>query len=264
MHPALAEDHLLIAAGEKVLRRQQEILHRGGQPPLQQYRAAQLAQRLQQCVILHVPGAHLQDVHVLQQRQLGGVSDLRDDGQTRVAARLHQQLYPGGTQPLKRIGRGAGLENATPQHLRAGGLYRPGHGGDLRRGLHGAGPGDEAERSADSGIARGYHRIGGVGGTPGQTVGRRQAAHLPHKGQRLQRVGVKTPRLAHQRQQNGLLTGHAAALDVQGGQLGQKLADGRLRRFFFDDDDHVCLLCQMITPHYTAFRRFWQSAVSAY
>ena len=83
------------------------------------------------------PSAHLQDVHVLQQRQLGGVSDLRDDGQTRVAAGLNQQLYPGGTQPLKRIGRGAGLENAAPQHLRAGGLYRPGHGGDLRRGLQG-------------------------------------------------------------------------------------------------------------------------------
>ena len=242
LHPALTQDHLFIAAGQQVLRRQQELLHRGGQPPLQQHRTAQLAQRLQQRVVLHVPRAYLQNIHIGQQRQLGHVGDLRHHRQTRVPARLHQQLRAGLAQTLERVGGGAGLKGAAPQHLCAGFLHRLGHGGDLGRGLHGARSRDEAEFFADPRLAHADHGVGGMGGAPGQTVGRRQAAHLPHIGQCLQRVGIETPRLAHQRQQYDLLTGHAAALDVLHGELRQKLADRRLRSFFFDDDDHVRLL----------------------
>ena len=242
LHTALAQDHLLIAAGEDILRRQQEFLHRGGQTPLQHHRAAQLAQRLQQRVVLHIPGAHLQDVHVLQQRELGYVGDLRDYGQTGVTARLHQQLHTDPAQSLKRIRGGAGLEGTAPQHLCAEGFYRLSHGGDLRGGFHGTGACNEAEALTDAGIARADHGVGGMGGAPRQPVGRRQTAHLLHEGQRLQNIGVETPCFAHQRQQDGFRAGHAAALDVLHGELRQKLADRRLRSPFFDDDDHVRLL----------------------
>ena len=81
-----------------------------------------------------------------------------------------------------------------------------------------------------------------MGGAARQTIGGGETAHLLHVGEPLEHIGVETPRVAHQRQKDAVGTGDAAALDVLSGQLGQKLADGRLRRSCFDNDDHVCLL----------------------
>ena len=241
-YTALTQDDLLVAAGEQVLRCQQEFLHRGGEAALQQHGAAQLAQRFQQRIVLHIAGTDLQHVHIGQQIQLGGIGDLRYHRQARIPARLHQQIHAGLFQTLEGVGRGAGLEGAAPQQLGAGLLHRLGHRGHLGRGLHGAGPCDHAEFFTDFCIAHGNHGIGGVGGAARQTIGGGETAHLLHVGEPLEHIGVETPRVAHQRKKDAVGTGDAAALDVLGGQLGQKLANGRLRRSCFDNDDHVCLL----------------------
>ena len=62
----LAQDHLLVAAGEDILCRQQQLLHGGGGAPLQQDGLARLSKRLQQGKVLHIPRAHLPHVHIGQ------------------------------------------------------------------------------------------------------------------------------------------------------------------------------------------------------
>ncbi len=71
------------------------------------------AERFQQGEVLHIARAHLQHVHIGQHIQLGEIGDLRNDGQARIPARLHQQSPRPLTQTLEGIGRGAGLEGAV-------------------------------------------------------------------------------------------------------------------------------------------------------
>ena len=72
----------------------------------------------------------------------------------------------------------------------------------------------------------------------GQVIGRGQTAGLLHIGQGLKRGGVQPPRLPHQGQKDGCLPRYAAALDVLQSQLGQQLADGRLRGVLLQYEYH--------------------------
>ena len=253
----LAQDHLLVAAGEDILCRQQQLLHGGGGAPLQQDGLARLSQRLQQGKVLHIPGAHLPHVHAGQQLHLGRVADLGDGGQSGAPPGLHQQIYARLSHALKGVGRGAGLEHASPQQLRPGVLHGAGQGVHLVGGLHGAGPRYQAEVRADGDVAHRDHGVLRVGGAAGQTIGGRQPPRLHHKGQRLQRRGIQPPRLPHQRQENGVVPGHTAALDVLQAQLRQKLADGRLRRVLLQYQYHkgylLCRISRDIIPYPSDF-----------
>ena len=112
---------------------------------VQQDGLAGLAQLLQQLEVLHVARAYLDHVHVLEQRQVGRLHDLGDDGQPGGLLRLAEQFKALLVQALEGVGRGAGLEGAAPQHPRAAGLHGLGHGDDLLPALHAAGPCDDLE-----------------------------------------------------------------------------------------------------------------------
>ena len=68
---ALAEDDLLVAAGHDVLGAHQQLLERVGQAALEQDRLVRSCPaRLQQVKVLHIARAHLNHVHVVEQRQI--------------------------------------------------------------------------------------------------------------------------------------------------------------------------------------------------
>ena len=238
----LTQHHIGIAAGEDVLRRLQQFLHRGAHGALQQHRLGLSAQGAQQLVVLHVPGAHLQHVHMLELGQLGGVGDLRHGGQAHLLSRLGQQLQRRRAEALEGVGRGAGLIGAAPQHHRAGGLDRPGHGLHLEGGFNGAGARHQAEASAADGYAaHGHHRVLRMVLAGGQTPHRGQPLHVRHMGQRQQVLLVQRPGGAHQRQQDLAAAVGPCRADALAAQLDHQRADGRLRRVFFDENQHICL-----------------------
>ena len=89
---ALAQDHFVIAAGQNVFRRKQQLFDGRRDAALQQHRLALLAQFAQQIEVLHVARAHLQDVGVLRhQRNLRLVHHLADHQQAVAVGGLAQQ-----------------------------------------------------------------------------------------------------------------------------------------------------------------------------
>ena len=136
------EDHLLIAVGHDIFCAHEQLLQRVGQTALQQDGLAELAQLPQQVEVLHIAGAHLQHIYILEQRQIHHAHDLGDDGQARLLPGDLQKLQPLRLQTGKVIGGGAGLEGAAPEHIRARRLDISGHGHDLLLRFHGAGAGE--------------------------------------------------------------------------------------------------------------------------
>ena len=101
-HPTLAQDHLVVALGEDVLGRHQELLERRRHAPLQHHRLARLAHPLEQRVVLHVAGADLDGVGVaLDQLHALHVHRLGHDRQARRLAGLGQDLQALLAEPLK-------------------------------------------------------------------------------------------------------------------------------------------------------------------
>ena len=137
---ALAEDDLLVAAGHDVLGAHEQLLERAGQTALEQDGLAQLAELTQEIEVLHIARADLNDIHILEQRQMLHAHDLGHNRQAGGRARRFEQLDAGGLEPLKIVGRGAGLERAAAQDVRAGGLDRLRDRDDLLLRLHGARP----------------------------------------------------------------------------------------------------------------------------
>src|SRR6266851_4666672 len=63
---ALAENDLLVSAGEEVLRGEEPLLDGGAESALQQHRAPDPGKSAQERKVLHVPGAYLEDVYLLE------------------------------------------------------------------------------------------------------------------------------------------------------------------------------------------------------
>ncbi len=200
---ALAEDDLLVAPGQDVLRGQQQLLDGRAQTALEQHRTAHLAEVLQEVEVLHVARADLVAVDVAAHHlDVARVHDLADHGQAAlVGGRAHptQRLL---SMALEGVGRGAGLEGAAAQHARAGGRHRLGHARHLLLALDRAGAGhddDLGPTHLDPGDV--HDRVRGLEGPPHQLVGRGDLDHLAHTRDELQRRGVHhDPRRAHRAQ----------------------------------------------------------------
>ena len=80
----LTEDHPLVAAGHDVFGAHQQLLQGVGQAALEQDGLVHLAQLPKQVKVLHIPGTHLQHIHILKQRQVCHAHDLGDEGQARL------------------------------------------------------------------------------------------------------------------------------------------------------------------------------------
>ena len=143
-----AEYDLLVAPGHDVFGAHQQLLECIGQAALEQNGTMQLAQFLQQIKVLHISGTHLDQIHILEQRQVIDTHDLGHDGQACLLTGNLQQFDAVGLHPLKVVGGGTGLKGAAPQHIGSRRFDGLGDGNDLLLRLHRAGPGDHAEISA--------------------------------------------------------------------------------------------------------------------
>ena len=159
---ALTENDILVAVGHDVLGAHQQLLDGPGQAALEQDGLLGLAQLLQHVEVLGVSRAHLDHVHLLEQRQVADVHDLGDNGQAGGLFGFQQQADALGAQALEVIGRGTGLERTAPQEVGPGGLHLLGNINDLLLRLHRAGAGNEAEVAAADGGRPGHD--GGVVG----------------------------------------------------------------------------------------------------
>ncbi len=117
---ALAEDHVRVAARHDVLGRHQPLLDRAREASLEEHRPSDPPDGHQERVVLHVPGADLEDVGVLGDvLHLARLHHLGDDRQARPLARLGEEAEPLEPEPLERVGAGPRLEGAAAQDVRA-------------------------------------------------------------------------------------------------------------------------------------------------
>jgi hypothetical protein len=101
---ALAQDDLPVPFGQKVLRREQQLLNRRGEPALEQDRLAAPAGVLEEGLILHVPRADLDDVRDFDDLvEALGVHRLGDDQQPGFLACPREQLEAGPAEALERV-----------------------------------------------------------------------------------------------------------------------------------------------------------------
>ncbi len=190
--PALAQDHVGVAARQQVLRRQQPLLDRRGDAALEQDGLPRAPQLAQQREVLHVPRADLQDVGVARDDlDLADVHHLRHELHAVVIGGRAQHPQAVLAEALEAVGGAAGLERAAAQHLRA----RPPHGGrgglDLRLALRRAGPGHDDDLVAPNPqVVDDDHRVLGLERPAGQLVGLGDAHDLLHAVEQLDQPGV--------------------------------------------------------------------------
>src|ERR1700732_1524060 len=76
---ALAEDYVVIAAGEDVFGAEEQLFHGGGHATLEEHGLADFAESAEEVIILHIAGADLKNVDVAEHHpDLGGVHDFAD------------------------------------------------------------------------------------------------------------------------------------------------------------------------------------------
>ena len=101
-YAALAQDHLCIPFCEYVLGAQQQIRDCRGHAALEQHGAAELADGLEEGIVLHVARADLYAVCVLRDdARTFIIHCFRDDGQAGFLARAHQQAQAFDAESLE-------------------------------------------------------------------------------------------------------------------------------------------------------------------
>ena len=158
---ALAEDHVVPTRGRHVLRRQQPLLHRRRETPLQDHAVIRARYRgadpLQKREVRHVAGPDLQDLRVLHdQIYVVRVHHLGYDLEAKIPRDPGQYLQALLAETLERVGRGAGFEGATANITKAGLLHGLRRGYELVVALDRARAGDHPEG------ARPDHAVGGL------------------------------------------------------------------------------------------------------
>ena len=124
---ALAQDHVRVARADDVLGGHQPLLDRRAVAALEHHRAGDPSDVAQERVVLHVPGADLEDVGVLgDDVDLVRLHHLGDDRQARPLARLGEVAQRLDAEPLEGVRAGPRLERAAAQDRGAGGLDRVG------------------------------------------------------------------------------------------------------------------------------------------
>ena len=220
----LTENDVLVSARHDVFRTHQQFLQRVGQSPLQENRLPGLSQRLQQFEILHIPGPHLNHIHLFEQREVVLIHDFRHDGKTGGFLCLHQQFDAVGFHSLKRIGRSPGFEGTAPQHGGTGGLHPFGNSNNLLFGFHGARSGDHGKiSSADFRPVHIHNGILWMKQAVGFLVRCGNFSHVLHHVQHLHHAHVHHGRIPDQPQQFMVVLFRYVDLQSPSGQPAHQL-----------------------------------------
>ena len=134
---AFAKDYVAVAACHDVFRRQQPLLDRRGRPALQKNRTPHLRQFFQQIEVLHVPGADLKYVDMLQKHgNLRLIHDFGNHNQAVLVRRVTQDPQTFFAHALKAVWRCSRFEGSAAKNLDSVFLHDPGDGHNLLRALH--------------------------------------------------------------------------------------------------------------------------------
>ena len=103
---SLAQHHVLVPTRHDVFRREQPFLDGCRESPFQEYRLVVRADLFQQLEVLHVPGADLDDVRLLEKQfDVPRVEDLAHDRKLREFLGFPEEIQALIAESLKRIGR---------------------------------------------------------------------------------------------------------------------------------------------------------------
>src|SRR5579883_778861 len=179
---ALAQDHIVIAAGKNIFSAQQQLFDGGGNAALEQNRLANLSEFAQQIVVLHVARAHLQKIGVFgEHRNLRLVHHFAHHQKPVPVSGIAHQTKALFAQALEAIGRGSRLERPAPDDL------GPVLGDDFRNLLNlvaifdAAGSGhDDYSIGADLDVPHFYGRPAGLEMAAGEFIGRDDAVAFLH------------------------------------------------------------------------------------
>ena len=141
-----AKHDVRIAARHDVLRAHEELLQSGAHAALEENRLLRLRTDLAQEVeVLHVPGTDLNDVHVIEERQVLYRHQLGDDRKSRLLPCFDQEVESLLAETLEGVRGGARLERTATEQGRASGLHGLRDADHLLFALDAARPRDDLE-----------------------------------------------------------------------------------------------------------------------
>ena len=133
---ALAEDEVVVAAGEDVLGGEEDFLDGGGDAALHEDGLADVAELAEEVEVLHVARADLEAVDVGEHGlDLGDLHDFGDDEEAGLVGDFAEELEAFEAHALEAVGGGAGLVGSAAEELAAGLGDLAGAGEDLVAGL---------------------------------------------------------------------------------------------------------------------------------
>src|SRR5437867_208702 len=238
----LAQDDLLIALGEDVLRAQQQIGDGGRHASFEQHRFSQPPRGAQQRVVLHVPRADLDAVGVFgYEMRAFLVQCFGHDGEARLVPRESEQLQTALPHTLERIRRAARLERAAAKRRRPELSHLARGGDDLVLGLHRAGSGDDLDLLTAENHAGGEADEGArlLPLARDLLVGLRDVNDLGDAGQRLDARAVDAPVVADESDRRTLTAWHRPRVIAHLLNHAHHAIDLVLRRMVVHYDQHV-------------------------
>ncbi len=180
---ALAEDHIVVAAGQDVFARQQQFLNGAGDAALEEHRLAGLAKLAQQIEILHVTGANLEAIDERQHRlDLRNLHHFADHKQSVRIRRFAHELQSRNAHALEGVWRTAGLEGSSAQKAAAGSFDALGGFENLGAVLDGTRPGHDDHLLAAQldAVPKLHHGAFRAKTTASQLIGRADAMDIKH------------------------------------------------------------------------------------
>ena len=203
----LAEDNVFVALAHNIFRAHQKLLQCVGKTPLEQDRLFGLAQLLQKVKILHISGAHLNNVYIVEKLQSADVHDFCNNGKTCDLFGFQKQVNALSLHTLKRIGRGAGLESTAPKDLCASLLDGCGNLNDLLFRFYAARACNHGKMTAaNAHITDLNHRVLGVEFAVGLLIGLRHPLDRLHDLQTAQQLHIYPGGIANEAKDGYFLT----------------------------------------------------------
>src|SRR6201992_185137 len=203
---SLAKHHIVITAGQDVLRRKQQLFQGRCNAALEQHRLAHQANLAQQIEVLHIARTHLENVNVGKHEiDLRNFHDLADNQQSRSIPHFPEQLETLQSEALERVGRASWLESSSPQKGSPCGLNLIGHRKYLLARFHRARSRHHNNLIAADGDPVGKTNDGYFGPKAAacELVRGRDAHHLGNTGKQFEILVIEMRGRAHARQ-NGL------------------------------------------------------------
>src|SRR6266849_3194054 len=242
---ALAEDYVVVAAGEDVLGAEEQLFHGGGHAALEEHGLADFAERAEEIIVLHIARADLEDVDVAEHHlHLRRIHDFADGEEIEFLRGFAHELKAFFAHALKGVGRSARLEGAGAQDFRSGFSDGFGDGEDLFAGLDGARAGGDDDFVAADFYAAAEIDDGAFGLelAAGELEGLRDAHDFAHAVEELEIAMIEIAVHADGAEDGVGFAGGAMHVEAAGDEAVDDVLDLGVGGALLHYDDHVRFL----------------------